>query len=408
MSFNRAVEEVALRHDISTRRARKVASSDLLQWPPADVDTVLNQIHLVSKGHAPCGPSFNTCVSWPWWIYPAVSLCVFGGGVLVLPVQIVGFVALLLRGRFRMIWTELPQPTVAIWQWGQRISSFVKTPLELVRRAVEERAALCINQHGNYKIMTGGYAVMSHVWAETMGWNAPNGFGPVDLSLRKRGIYFDHFSKFFMRCDADWLWVDVIAMPEVLEDMSSKEQEEVERLRVGVINCLHDIYTRADKVVILDSMALQLQTGSVVDVAVTVACGYWITCMFTYPEARLAKKAVIRTRNGFVDLDAVVDFLLENCKDDQHRYYGLMKRLVWLRPRPGAGPITMEDIYQGCLDRYTHVDVDQARALYPLLDLKWEVGWTLQQGLAHIKAMFPEQTMALKDYCNYRSIEVPD
>lgn len=68
----------------------------------------------------------------------------------------------------------------------------------------------------------------------------------------------------------------------------------------------------------------------------------------------------------------------------------------------------MEDIYQGCLDRHCKVELDQARALYPLLDLKWEVGWTLQQGLAHIKATFPEQTIALKDYCNYRSLEIPE
>lgn len=149
MPLNRAVEEVALRHDISTRRARKIAPSDLLQWSAADVDTVLIQIHLISKGGDPCGLCFNTCVSWPWWIYPAVLLCIFGGGVLVLPAQVVSFVALLL--------TELPQPTVAM---GAKNLSFVKTPLELVRKAVEERAALCINKYGNYKIMTGGYAVM--------------------------------------------------------------------------------------------------------------------------------------------------------------------------------------------------------------------------------------------------------
>ena len=408
MSINRAVEAVALRHNISTSRARKVASFDLLEWPAADVDAVLNQIHWITEDRYPCRPSFNTFVSWPWWIYPAISLCVVGGGVLVLPVQIVGFVTLLLRRRFRMIWTELPQPTIAIWQWGQRIARFVKTPRELVRKAVEENAALCINRYGNYRTMTSGYAVMSHVWAETMGWNAPNGFGPVDLSLRRRGIYFDHFLRFFMRCDAEWVWVDVIAMPEVLEDMSSSEQEEVEKLRVGVINCLHDIYTRADKVVILDSMAIQLHTGSVVDVAVTMACGWWMTRLFTYPEARLAKRAVIRIQNGSVDLDNVVDFLREHCKDDKHRYYGMMRRMVWLRPKPGDGPPTMDDIYEGCMDRYTDVDVDQARALYPVLNLKWEVGWTLQQGLGHIKATFPEQIAALKDYCSYRSLEMPE
>lgn len=408
MSINHSVEEVALRHGISATRAREVASFDLLQWPAADVEAVLNQIHWITKHRDPCGPSFNTFEHWPWWIYPVVSLCVLGGEVLVLPFQIVGLVSLLLRRRFRMIWTELPQPTIAIWHCGQRLVGFLKTPRELVLKSVEEKAALCINKYGNYKIMTGGYAVMSHVWAETMGWNSPKGFGPVELSVRKRGIYLDHFWRFFMRCDAEWLWVDVIAMPEVLEDMSSSEQEEVEKLRVDVINCLHHIYTRADKVIIFDSMALQLQTVSVVDVAVTMACRYWTTRMFTYPEARLAKRALIRTQNGFVDLDDVVDFLLENCKDDKHRYYGLMRHMVWLRPRPGAGPVTMDDIYEGCRHRYTDVNVDQARALFPLLNLKWEVGWTLQQGLAHIKATLPEQTTALKDYCSFRGLELPE
>ncbi len=139
-----------------------------------------------------------------------------------------------------------------------------------------------------------------------------------------------------------------------------------------------------------------------------VACGWWIACMWIYPEVRLAKQALIKTQDSFVDLDEIVDFLRESCQNDQHRYYGLLKRIAWLRPRPGAGPITMEDIYQGCLDRHCKVELDQARALYPLLDLKWEVGWTLQQGLAHIKATFPEQTIALKDYCNYRSLEIPE
>jgi hypothetical protein len=32
-----------------------------------------------------------------------------------------------------------------------------------------------------------------------------------------------HFLKFFDRCDVEWLWVNVIVMPEVLEDMSEEE-----------------------------------------------------------------------------------------------------------------------------------------------------------------------------------------
>ena len=228
----------------------------------------------------------------------------------------------------------------------------------------------------------------------------------MDLSVRKRGIYFRHFEKFFKKCGAEWLWVDVIAMPEVFEDMDGAAKAETEKMRVDIINCLWDIYTRADKVVILDSMTLQLRTGSVVDVVVTLACGYWITRLWTFFEARLAKKAFIRTRTRLVDLDEVVDYLRENCPNDQHRYYGLMIRMEWLRPRPGAEKITMDDIYNGCFDRYTNIKVDQARALYPCLGLRWKNGWTLEEGLSNIKNTISEQETAFKDYCSYRSLTV--
>jgi hypothetical protein len=53
-----------------------------------------------------------------------------------------------------------------------------------------------------------------------MGWQTPSGWGPVELPLRKKGLYLEHLQMFFNHCTAEWLWVDVLAMPEVYEDMS--------------------------------------------------------------------------------------------------------------------------------------------------------------------------------------------
>jgi hypothetical protein len=58
-----------------------------------------------------------------------------------------------------------------------------------------------------------------------MGWQTPPGWGPVELPLRKKGLYLEHLQMFFNHCTAEWLWIGVLAMPEVYEDMSEAEKE---------------------------------------------------------------------------------------------------------------------------------------------------------------------------------------
>lgn len=108
--------------------------------------------------------------------------------------------------------------------------TFIKAPLGLVKISIEEGAAFCVNRRGKFSIRDRGYAVMSHVWGETMGWQSPDSWGPVDFSLRKMGLARQHFLRFFDRCEEEWLWVDVIAMPEVLEDKEDTQKEKIEKL----------------------------------------------------------------------------------------------------------------------------------------------------------------------------------
>ncbi|CCF45944.1 hypothetical protein CH063_14857 [Colletotrichum higginsianum] len=253
--------------------------------------------------------------------------------------------------------------------------------------------------------MADGYSVMSHVWEETMGWNSPEGFGKVDLSLRRKGIHKAHFHKFFDRCGATWLWVDVLAMPEVLEDMSPQQQSETELLRVGVINNLNGIYRRADRVVVLDSLALQLKTGSLVDVAVVLCLGRWVTRMWTLAEARLGRRVLVKTEDGEVDLDDVIDLLEGEVLDPDHRYAGLARTLSTKRGEtPSRATYELTDLVAAYRFAQTGEAVDEIRAAYPLLGLKWEVGWGQSDGVFHLKEAFPAESEALAAFCEERGL----
>ena len=173
-SNNSALEEFLTQtHEISERRAKKVASSDLVKWSIKDVDTILRQIHWASKARGnrdPCGPEFNIFTEWPWRLRALAGLLVVGAIGLLLPLQVAGLVSLGLRRQFGKIWRELPVPTFVLWQsWGIDMFRFLKTPIHVVRESIQQRAALCVNARGRFKVLKNGYTVMSHVWAETMG-----------------------------------------------------------------------------------------------------------------------------------------------------------------------------------------------------------------------------------------------
>lgn len=205
-------------------------------------------------------------------------------------------------------------------------------------------------------------------------------------------------------------------MPEVLEDMPPAEKESTEELRVGVINTLRSVYQRADMVVVLDTALLRLHTGSMIDVAVVLVLSRWMMRLWPYTESRLAKRVVLQTHDRTWDLDSIINFISPIVNNEGHRYFGLYYRLSKLRACPagrwhlvGSVPDTDEaydlnEFYLGCDNRYCDVQVDHARALYPLLDLRWEAGWTLTQGINHMKESFPKQRGTLQKYCSFRNL----
>jgi hypothetical protein len=345
--------EALQRYGIGSGRASRVAGDDLRAWRAIDLDVVLRQVQWSEeRDHNPCGPTFNQYrglgMGLRTFIYSLLGLGLAIGIPYFTIVGIVNVVKQRKLSVFKQSWAPVSKIISLFWT----LDDFVKAPLSLVRQSIEKKAALCVNRAGEFEIMSSGYTVMSHVWEETMGWMSPSGFRKVDLSLRKKGISHGHFTKFFERCNSTWLWVDVLAIPEVLEDMNEEEQLETESLRAGVINNLHTIYQQAERVVVLDSLTMQLKTGSLLDVAVVLSIGRWITRTASVVEANLGKKVVIKTLDGQADLDEIVKLLEELKTDENHRYYGLMRRFSKLRggslPTP-SNLLNLVEAYQNTL-----------------------------------------------------------
>ncbi|KAJ0164405.1 hypothetical protein CTA2_1060 [Colletotrichum tanaceti] len=407
------LQEVLQRHGIGSRRAIVAANTNLRLWEPADVDAVLQQVRLRGLNHNPCGREFNRYRGLGLGAKVFMYSCIGGGFALAVPIYLVHSTIRMFKQRsvslsvFRHTWNEYG--LTALLTLGSDFDRYIKAPLGLVRQSVKQQAALCVDRNGDFKVMTDGYSVMSHVWEETMGWNSPEGFGKVDLSLRRKGIHKAHFRKFFDRCGATWLWVDVLAMPEVLEDMSPQQQSETEALRVGVINNLHSIYRRADRVVVLDSLALQLRTGSLVDVAVVLCLGRWVTRMWTLAEVRLGRRVLVKTEDGEVDLDDVIGLLEGEVLGPDHRYAGLARTLSAKRGEtsPRATTYKLADLVAAYRFAQTGEAIDEIRAVYPLLGLEWEAEWGQTDGILHLKEALPAESEAFAALCEERRLPNP-
>lgn len=402
-----------------TRRATRAAADELRRFSPEDIALILAQLHpekRIPGNNDPCGPSFNRYSSLPFWAHATIGTLLATGTLALLPLQLGAAVCLLFKGRWRPLRREIPMPTILLFSWGMGLSSYVKAPRHLVEQSIQAGVALCVNRSGRFKLLKEGYSVVSHIWGETMGWQTPTSWGPVELPLRRKGLFLGHLQKFFDRCAVEWLWIDVLAMPEVYEDMSEGEKEGTEELRVHIINTLRGVYERANQVIVLDSLLLRLHTGSMIDVAVILTLSRWMTRLWCFTESWLAKSVVLKTADAAFDLDELLDLLYKTVNNEEHRYFPLLYRLSYLRPASDGfirsdlsgddlDPPLLVKIYHGCENRFTDVEVDQARALYPILNLQWTSGWGLKDGLGHIRESFPEQRDILEAYCNYRMLE---
>lgn len=383
-------------------------------WSVEELDMLLSRLRPQGSdtgSREPCGPRYN--LPDPFFVRLTLTfLSYFVRFLLIsclLPFQFGLAFYFSFKRRWRTVLTEIQLPTLVVWRLCASIpDSFVKAPISLIQKSVDEHKALCVNHQGKLRLMSSDYTVMSHAWIETMAWASTTGVGPVTLDLRKKGMSLHHLQRCIVQSETKWLWLDQIAMPEVFEDMDGAQKLQTERLRIDIINNLHTVYSQADKVVIIDSALLRLKTSSLVDAAYVLTMGYWMTRLWPMTECRLARKVLLKTEDQSFDLDVIIDYLARMITNDQHRYYHLLGRLMPLRPTPpwserldiyrDPDAQTFNDICHACETRCTAVEIDIAKVLFPLLNLKWDYEWTLEDGLRHIGATFPDQLHLLRHY----------
>ncbi len=154
-------------------------------------------------------------------------------------------------------------------------------------------------------------------------------------------------------------------------------------LTIDIINNLPNIYARADAVIVIDALVLQLHPKDPVDVAVALACGKWATRVWTFQEIKLASRAIIITGTGNYDYKALVSHVKSLEAQDYTRYHRLWLRLGIMIKDEERG-LSIPDIVMACGARRSGQDIDYARAFFPVLSLKWEYGMTREQGMQKI------------------------
>ncbi|KAG6011669.1 hypothetical protein E4U43_008187 [Claviceps pusilla] len=286
-------------------------------------------------------------------------------------------------------------------------SFFVKCPLDLLRHAGDTGMAVCVNRWGQFSIRSTGYAAISHVWVETMGLE----FHDEKVEQDERGINYAHFGRIISMAAKstgyDWFWLDLLAVPQISGD--EKEASMLRDIKTNVINSLINVYRNAEAVIILDSLTLQLSSVDPCIVAAFLSCGRWLTRMWTYQEVKLARKAHVVTKTGSVDFHTMVEALESRKKQSEveHRYWHeIHLKFARLLPSDPRG-ISLADVAFCCSDRNTENNIDYARSVFALLNLKWTAGWDYEDAMLHIIKSRPQDAARIANLQGMRGLPAP-
>lgn len=282
-------------------------------------------------------------------------------------------------------------------------SLFVSTTLDLMEEAGQRKQALCVNKWGQFRILGSSYAAISHVWAETMGLQ----FNDEKIEQDERGLLMSHFNKIMnkaLQCGYEWIWLDLLAIPKKTDPGSTDFR--LSQVKNIVINSLESVYRNADAVIVLDSFALNLPSADPLRVAPALVCGMWLTRIWTYQEAKLAKKALIVTATSVVSLADIISALRQQAQVDPAKWGQLRKTFERLQPVHDIG-INLADIALSSTNRNTENDVDYARGFYALLGLQWQKDWKYEDGIQHIYRSRPQEVAMLASMHSIRGLSQP-
>ena len=250
-----AIYEVLLRHGVDDDPAKHAAMNEFHAWNLEDVAQVFRRVQRPSRDYClfrtdlteiplePKAPLKKNDVPW--------------------------------KGFWPSLWKPAPY--------------WISPPRHVMERAAKEKAALCVNTYGQFSVRTEGYVALSHVWIEGL-QRDPIHHG---IPKTKLNLIFDVLDR--NGISIEWVWTDALAIPAGGTPTANLQDE---LLTTDVINSMPMIYSKAQMVVILDALLLQLHPQSLGDVAAALMCGKWAYRVWTYQEIKLASEAVIITATG--------------------------------------------------------------------------------------------------------------
>ncbi|KAL4739060.1 hypothetical protein BDV11DRAFT_215528 [Aspergillus similis] len=282
-------------------------------------------------------------------------------------------------------------------------SLFVAPRLSLMEQAGRVGQALCVNKWGQFRMLSSGYAAISHVWAETMGLEYNN----EKVDQDERGLLRTHFNEIMrkaLQCGYEWVWLDLLAIPKKSDPSTSSAR--LTEIKTLIINSLDSVYRNADAVIVLDSFALHLPSADPLVTAAVLVCGMWLTRIWTYQEIKLARKALIVTATHVVAFQDILSTIESKARQDNNRLYELHRTFARLQSVYAPG-INLADIALSCTNRHTENEVDYARGFYALLGLKWQAGWTYEDGIKHIYNSRPQEAAMIASMHGPRGLSSP-
>ena len=140
------------------------------------------------------------------------------------------------------------------------------------------------------------------------------------------------------------------------------------------------VYSKAQSVVVLDALMLQLHPPAVDDVAAALICGKWAHRVWTYQEIKLADEVVIITATGAYRFADVLQYLKEQAKTNPARFQRLWLALALMAKNENV-ITSFSDLAFACRTRRAGLDIDYARAFFPVLGLTWQAGTTREKGM---------------------------
>ena len=272
--------------------------------------------------------------------------------------------------------------------------SWVCPPPALIEKAARKKLALCVNASGEWKLCSESLVAISHVWIEG-----------IQADTGNRGLSKKTLCSIFAELkslNVSWIWLDCLAIPGGNRILTAQQ----EILKKDIINNLANIYLKADAVVIFDARVMKLQSLDLVEVAVVLLCGQWMTRLWTLKEICLASNGLVMTAIGsvkFREMIRALYYLSGNQQEHVHIVGPLDPQLLKMIKKDTSEPL-FEPIYLrlvrlfrfdekkpsltsaalSCYGWQTKNDIDYARASFPLLGLEWKVQNSREEGMNQI------------------------